>query len=456
MEVLVRDSIVQFSDLTQVVATMLVKRDGAEIYFSLTTADDMAHVGQQLLEDWFVAYNERMVVLNAETKPNLITGTIKTKLPPATYTTGADGTIHVHIGDDAPFSLACVNSKYCLDMYRIVDNRLHEFSLVQCGKQGNWARDPEAVAILDTLFTNCKIMPDGLLVTETTVGMETLPVDTKTIPLSVGHWAVMALNGAGGFSERGAVLTMREVVLRDRRKPCLGIEINHAKRYDISDEYVRAAYSSVLGYPVELEHVSTLSNTRKYLVRSNYSHTMLDEELCPEVTEPVLNALHSELQAQHLVTLLGMLPALSYMFEERQYVLIPLPVVGDMGEVAGHTMVQIEGLSNMVNGWVTELGTLVLDAADATSLGIQPIQLKHESLTYFNQIMFGLTTTADSWETLARVSAFSINCDGVAGIMADALDDRRNSINHSRRSRSRSSEREHDDRGRRDRGGRGR
>lgn len=458
MEVLVRDNTVQFSDLGQVVATLFTRSEGSSSYFNITTAEDMAQVGMELLENWFVAFNERKVSLNVEAKPNVISGTIKNSMPEATYTVAADGTINVHVGDDTPFSLACVNSKYGLDMYRVVDNRLHELSLVQWGRVGNWSRDVEFDAILGGVFPNHKRTANGMILTDSTVELETLPVATRTVPLSVGHWAVMALNGSGGFSERGAVMTMRETMRRDHRTPCLALEVNHAKRFDISDEYVRAAYSEALGYPVKLELIATECNMRTYLVRCNYSHTVIDEELCPVVDEPVLHALHSEPRSEHLVTLVGMLPALAYMYEERQYVLVPLPVVGDLGDVEGHVLTQIEGQLDMVNGWITGLGTLILDAADAASLGIQPIQLSHNSITYYNQVMFGMTTTADGWDSLVRVTTFSINSNGVAGIMTEALDDRRNNIRSGRACYGRGRDRDRDDRGsrRRERGGRGR
>lgn len=456
MEAIIRNGVVEFSELTAVVGVLDYGPTEDGTVFTYTATEDGKGYGSQLLENWFVAYNERLVHLDAGTPENVWSGTIKTALPKPVAVANEDGSIDIRIGNDTPMRLVRIVDRYSPDTYRVEDTRLCELSKLQFQRRGNWSYGEEFQDVMRDLYPNYKTTKRGLLLGERMGPMETLPVSVKTTCLSVGEWAIEALDGHGCVSERGTVLTMTERTHRERRKDIMVLDIVHALRFDITDGYVREAYSKVLGYPATLELLHASDGQRRYQVATDYEYTALAENVCPVIDEHIVESLHSNIQANAVVTLSGLLPALSYLYEERKYVLMPLPVVGELHDVAGHVMVQVDGRINLVNGWVDELGTLIIYDGDASTLGIEPIVLQHTSVTYFNQVMFGMITTADHWDSLVRIVPMH-GTGGITNAMNDALDDRRESMigrgrGHTGRSRERVDTRPLH----RDRGGRGR
>lgn len=463
MEIIVRNNNVQFSDLGVLIGNMLISDEISEVGFIYRATNEGLGYGVQPVKNWFLGFEERLIGWATDEPEGTWAGKLSADIPMPTISEHADVITFTYGGVEA-FKLQRNLGKYFPDTYMVTDLISHELSSnnVRATSSAHAMMRDSLEHELNRYFSSVTVNRGYVAVTRDSTYRETLPVDTKTECLSIGEWAVLALNGEGGVSSRGVVMAMRETHdVIDRSTSVLCLEVMHAHRFDITKDYVQQMYEEQVGYPVELTELFSEHNIKRYRVDCDYQHINTDIYY-PDFNEESLEALADNKPADNVITLRAMVPALMYRFRESLYTLMPLGLLDNDRAITGKVTVQVAGRPATATGWLDEYGVLMLDAGGTAALGVRPAQLAQNSVMFFNQVMFGAIISAYNWGAVVQTSGQSDGSTAVSHAMLDALDEHVLAVGGQRyrsRSRERFIDREDNRRSsgnRRDRGGRGR
>lgn len=417
MKSIIRNGAIEFYDFDKHIGTLELNsvRNDTLAYCYTATADGV-HYADKPAVDWFVNYENRLIEPH-ETSSNMVwEGLLRKDIGHAVAVNKDNGSIDIMCGNDTPITLVPDCGKYGLGAYKFLESRLTELSVTQ-HKRGKTKSVAGALkSILRDLYPNHQITDRGLFLC--TPCEQTVPtLDTVTVTgLNVGQWEVSTND------TDDCVMLLKEEVTETRSGAELCLEVAVSARYEVSDEFVSAVYSQVLGSSASLDKLDESCVQRSYFVDSAYRHHILEDEICPKIDSNIIDTLNAKGSGEQTVSLLAMLPSVSYMYEGCDYVLMPLPISVSSDPSGIPVTVQIVGSANVISGWIHEPGTLIMYRTDAEAIGVSPIQLTTNSHIHYGQVLLGLHAARKHWATLVDLIAVRDRRSGARDVVRGATE----------------------------------